>query len=98
MSTEIRTFSLSQYVEAALALAEYGRDEDGVVVGEAPGISGFFAQGDSFEEARANMRDVIEGNVMLALQLGLPIAPVAGVLIDVTDWSVRNANQRANHN
>lgn len=83
MVNAIRTFSLSQYVEAALALAEYSRDEDGVVIGEVPGVAGFFAQGDTFEDARANLCDVIEGNVMLALQLGLEIVPVAGVSIDV---------------
>ncbi len=85
MVNAIRTFSLSQYVEAALSLAEYSRDENGVVIVEVPGVSGFFAQGDTFEDARANLRDVVEGNVMLALQLGLEIAPVAGVSIDVTN-------------
>ena len=44
-----------------------------MVIGKVPGASGFFAQGDTFEEARANLQDVIEGNVMLALQLGLDI-------------------------
>jgi hypothetical protein len=40
--------------------------------------SGFFAQGDTFKEARANLQDVIEGNVILALQLGLEI-PVQSI-------------------
>ena len=31
------------------------------------------------------MRDAIEGNVVLALQLGLPIAPMAEVEIEVHD-------------
>ena len=82
MDTKVRSFSLLRYVEAALGLAEYERDEDGVVIGTVPGASGFFAQGDSFEDARANLRDVVEGNVLLALQLGLPIPDVPGVSIE----------------
>jgi predicted RNase H-like HicB family nuclease len=78
MSTRVRSFSLLQYTNAALARAEYSRDEDGVVIAEVPNASGFFAQGDSFEEARANLRDAIEGNVLLALQPNLPIPLVPG--------------------
>lgn len=82
---KVRFFSLSRYVEAALKQAEYERDEDSVVIGQIPGASGFFAQGDSFEEARENLRDVIEGNVLLALQLGLEIPAVTGVTIEEQD-------------
>jgi predicted RNase H-like HicB family nuclease len=72
-------FSVTQYGVTALRKAEYCRGENGVVIGKVPGASGFFAQGDTFEEARANLRDVIEGNVVLALQLGLPIPEIEGV-------------------
>jgi predicted RNase H-like HicB family nuclease len=85
MSTKVRTFSLLRYVDAALALAEYERDEDGVVIALVPNASGFFAQGETFEDARANLRDVIEGNILLALQLGLTIPSVPGVSIEEQD-------------
>jgi predicted RNase H-like HicB family nuclease len=84
MST-VRLFSLTRYLEAAVKLAQYERDEQGVVVAQVPGASGFFAQGDTFEEARENLRDVIEGNVTLALQLGLPIPHMVGVAIEERD-------------
>lgn len=77
----IRSFSLLHYLDAALALAEYERDEGGVIVASVPSAPGFFSQGESFEEARANLRDAIEGNVLLALQLRLPISPLPGVPI-----------------
>ena len=77
----LRVFSLARYVERALELAEYSRDENGMVIGKVPGVSGFFTQGESFEEARENLRDVIEGNVLLALQLGLPFPKIRGVNI-----------------
>lgn len=68
-------------MEQALKRAEYTRDENGVVIAKVPKASGFFAQGNSFEEARANLRDVIEGNVLLALQLGLEIPRMEGIEI-----------------
>ena len=85
MIKKVRAFSLLQYVEAALTKAEYERDEDGVVIAQLPNASGFFAQGDTFEEARTNLRDVIEGNVLLALQLGYAIPPVEGIAIEEQD-------------
>lgn len=77
----VRVFSLSHYVEMALKRMEYYCDENGVVIAKVPGASGFFAQGDSFEDARENLRDAIEGNVLLALQLGFEIPKLEGVEI-----------------
>jgi predicted RNase H-like HicB family nuclease len=85
MTTKLRTFSLLRYVDAALAIAEYERDEDGVITAVVPNASGFFTQGDTFEEARANLRDAIEGNVLLALQLGWPIPVIPGISIEEQD-------------
>lgn len=82
---KVRMFSLTRYIEAALRLAEYSRDENGMVIAEVPGASGFFAQGDSVEDARENLRDVIEGNVLLALQLGFDIPAIAGTVIEEQD-------------
>ena len=79
----VRYFSLLRYVDAALRQAEYHRDENGVVVAEVPNAAGFYAQGDSFEEARENLSDVIEGNVILALQLGFDIPTFEGVKIEI---------------
>jgi predicted RNase H-like HicB family nuclease len=78
---KVRVFSLAHYVDEALKQAHYSRDENGVVIAKVPRASGFFAQGDNFEEARENLRDVIEGNVLLALQLGLKIPHIEGVEI-----------------
>lgn len=82
---KVRFFPLTRYVEAALKQAEYERDENGVVIAEVPTASGFFAQGDNFEEARENLRDVIEGNILLALQLGLDIPEMQGIAIEEQD-------------
>ncbi|MBN1902363.1 type II toxin-antitoxin system HicB family antitoxin [Candidatus Sumerlaeota bacterium] len=74
-------FSMTEYVEKALIKAEYNRDENGVVIAKVANASGFFAQGDNFEEARDHLREVIEGNVILSLQLGIPIPSIEGVKI-----------------
>ena len=81
-TSRVKVFSLSRCVQAVLKQAEYGRDEDGVVVAEVPGGMGFVAQGDSYEEARVNLEEAVEGNVLLALQLGWDVPPVAGVDIE----------------
>ena len=86
--SRVRLFPLREYIEAALRQAEYERDEDAVVIACVSGASGFFAQGDTFEEARENLRDVIEGNVLLALQLGVRIPIVEGVTIEERDVEV----------
>jgi predicted RNase H-like HicB family nuclease len=78
---KVKVFSLARYVEEALKRAEYARDENGVVIAKVPNVSGFFAQGDNFEEARENLHDVIEGNVLLALQLGFEVPRIEGVKI-----------------
>ena len=80
-----KVFSLSRYVEKCLQKAEYLKDENGVVIARVPDAPGFFAQGDSFEEARENLRDAIEGNVILALQLGFEIPHVEGIEIEERD-------------
>lgn len=78
---KVRVFSLIRYLDHAVKLAEYTSDADGLVVARVAGAAGFFSQGESVEEARENLRDAIEGNVLLALQLGLPIPAIAGIEI-----------------
>ncbi len=75
-------FPMFRYVKAALGQVEYERDENGVIIAQVPNASGFYAQGDTFEESRENLRDVIEGNVVLALQLGLEIPAIEGIIIE----------------
>ncbi len=79
---KVRMLSISQYVQAALKLAVYKPDEQGVIVARVPGIQGFFSQGETFEDARENLRDAIEGNLTLALQMGLPIPSLDEVVIE----------------
>jgi predicted RNase H-like HicB family nuclease len=92
-SKKARSFSLSAYLEQALKLAEYEKDENGVIVASVPNISGFFSQGENFEEARNNLRDAIEGNLLIALQLGFEIPAIEGVDIKEIDYAEAYAAQ-----
>lgn len=76
LSQKTKSVSLSAYLEQALKLAEYEKDENGIVVAHVPSVSGFFSQGGNFDEARDNLRDAIEGNLLVALQLGFEIPKI----------------------
>ena len=74
----LKSFSLVDYLKAALACAEYEQDEDGLIVASVPGAVGCYSQGESHEEARTNLLDAIEGNVLIALQMGWEIPQIQG--------------------
>ena len=74
MSHKIRMFALWQYIDAALRSAEYERDEDGGIVARVPDAQGFFSQGDTFEEARENLRDAKASVRMNAKPELVPVA------------------------
>ncbi len=82
-----KSFSLSAYIEQALRMAEYEKDENGIVVASVPNVAGFFSQGENFEEARDNLKDAIEGNLLVALQLGFEIPQIAGVEMREVDYA-----------
>ena len=78
---ELTTFSMADYLKAALACAEYEQDEDGLIVASVPDAAGFYSQGESHEEARTNLMDAIEVDIMVSLQMGLEIPSIPGVEI-----------------
>ncbi len=47
--------------------------EDGLVVAECPAIPGCFSQGDTHEEALANITEAIEGCLAVRKEMGLPL-------------------------
>lgn len=90
-NSKTKSFSFSAYVDEALKLAEYTKDENGVIVAHVPNISGFFSQGENLEEARENLRDAIEGTLVISLQLGFEIPKTAGVEMREIDYAQANA-------
>ena len=74
----------SEYIQAALTLAEYDTLEDGSYVATVEGLQGVIAIGDSIEECRRDLIEVIEGWIVLRLKLGDSIPPIQGISINVS--------------
>lgn len=68
---------LLEYVEAALAKAKYEIIEGNEpYYGQVQGLKGVWATGKTLEECRDNLRDVIDGWIVVRLQRGLSVPPI----------------------
>ena len=65
-------------------MAEYDTLEDGSYVATVEGLQGVIAIGDSIEECRRDLIEVIEGWIVLRLKLGDSIPPIQGISINVS--------------
>ncbi len=75
---KLQSFCLSEYIEAALAIAEY-EPEDDVIIARVPGVNAsYFTQGEDYEDAKVMLADAIEGSVVFALQMGWEVPPIPG--------------------
>lgn len=68
----------SEYIQAALMQAEYDTLEDGSYVATVPVLQGVIAVGDSLEECRTDLIEVIEEWIVARLQWGYPVPPIGG--------------------
>jgi predicted RNase H-like HicB family nuclease len=55
--------------------------EDGGFVAECPAISGCVSEGETIEEAMANIRDAIEGCLAVLAEKGEPLPPPGDALL-----------------
>ena len=84
---KLQSFCLSEYIEAALEIAEYEPDGD-VIFAHVPGVeASYFTQGEDYEDAKEMLADAIEGSVVIALQMGWEIPPIpgSGVKIEIAE-------------
>ena len=75
---------ITEYIEAALARATYYeiiQDEE-PYYGEIPGLQGVWASGKTLEACRQDLREVIEGWIIVRLRKGLSIPPLDGHRIE----------------
>ena len=68
----------SEYIKAALMQAEYDTLEDGSYLATVPGLQGVIAIGDSLEECRMDLIEVIEEWIVARLQWGYPVPAIGG--------------------
>jgi predicted RNase H-like HicB family nuclease len=66
----------SEYIRAALMLAEYDTQEDGSFVTTVPGLQGVIAVGDALEECRMDLIEVTTEWIVARLQWGYSIPPI----------------------
>ncbi len=74
---------ITEYIEAALARATYEIiQDDEPYYGEIPGLQGVWASGRTLEECRQNLKEVIEGWIIVRLRKSLSIPPLDGHRIE----------------
>ena len=64
------TFILTDYLERALALAEFDKLEDGTFSGRIPVCTGVVAFGNTLRECETQLRSTLEDWVLVGLKLG----------------------------
>jgi predicted RNase H-like HicB family nuclease len=65
---------LTEYIEEALRRARYELiDDEEPYYGEVPELKGVWASGKTLEECRENLKDVIEGWILVSLRKDLPV-------------------------
>ena len=73
-----------KYIEAALTKAKYEiiRENEEKYYGEIPELQGVWATGNTMEECRENLKEVVEGWIIVKLKKGISIPPVAEHQVD----------------
>ena len=64
---------LTAYINTAMRKAHYEILEDGSYYGKIPGFQGVFANAETLETCRQQLQEVLEGWILLGLQLGHPM-------------------------
>lgn len=70
---------LTEYIQVALKKAHYEIMEDGRYWGEIPGLQGVWADGDTLEECRETLREVVEDWLLIGLRHGDEIPVLDGI-------------------
>ena len=74
---------IRQYVEQALRRAHYDKLEDDTFCAEVPDLRGVLAIGDTLEECRDHLAEVVEEWVLVRVAKGLAIPPLGEIEVRV---------------
>jgi predicted RNase H-like HicB family nuclease len=72
-------FPLTAYIDAALAMAQYDKLEDGSFSGEIPKLKGVIAFGKSLRACENELRSTLEDWILVGLRLGHKLPVLAGI-------------------
>lgn len=70
---------LTEYVNAAMRQAKYEILPDRTYYGEIPGFQGVYANAETLETCRDELQEVLEGWIVLGLQMGHSLPIVGGI-------------------
>ncbi len=79
---------LTEYIRAAMRHAMYEILEDGTYYAEIPDLQGVFANQKTLEACREELKSVLEGWILLGLQLGHPLPIVDGIDLNQREIAV----------
>ncbi len=73
---------LIEYIEEALKRAHYEMiDDSEPFYGEIPGFKGVWGTGKTLEECRKNLKEVLEGWILLSIQKRLPLPKIGKYVV-----------------
>lgn len=70
---------LSEYIDCAMAEADYDKLEDGTFSGRIPSCKGVVAFGTTLRECEDALRSTLEDWVLLGIKLGHPLPVLGGI-------------------
>lgn len=77
---------LSQYIQKAMEQAHYELlPEEGCYYGEIPGFEGVWATGNTLEQCRAELQEVLEEWLLLRIAQRLPLPSVGEIQLKVPE-------------
>lgn len=74
---------LTAYIEEAMRLATYEHIEDGSVIGSIPSFAGLWADADTKEACQLELRDTLEGWILLHVADHTTLPTVNGITLDI---------------
>ena len=74
---------LTEYIHAAMKLATYELLPDGTFYGEITALKGVYANANTLEVCREQLREVLEGWIVLGLRMGHSLPAVDGIALVV---------------
>ena len=76
---------LTDYIDAAMRNAKFETLCDGTIYGEITGIQGVYANEDTLEQCHDELQSVLEGWIILGLELGHILPEIDGINISVKE-------------
>ena len=74
---------LNDYMDKAMQHAQYERIEDGTYLGRIPGVKGVGANASTMQECRNELKEVLEGWILLNIADHTPLPVVDGMKLEV---------------